>query len=232
MTQTFFDELRALVAGYAPLDLPAPEADLAAWYRALRGEKKQTLTYPRVVLFAGSHAGHDIAPAQAAVAAFGNPDHPVHQLCAAIDTDFSVHDLALEEPVAEMTLDDCAHAVAYGMMMVDEVIDVIGAAAFGAGTEASAAQLLAGLATKGEPLEMLRQHGGREIAATFGVILAARLARLPVVLGGAGAGAALAVLTALRPDAGGHCLNVPGADGALAAARGVERLQQAVRGCL
>ena len=228
MTDTFFAEIRALVAAYQPLDLPPSESDLAAWYRALRGEKKQTLTYPRVVLFAGSHTGFDSAAAQAAVTAFGDESHPVNRLCAAIDTDLSVHDLALEEPVGAMTAEDCAQAVAYGMMMIDEVIDVIGIAAFGAGTAESAARLEAAVAAGGDPLVLVQEHGGREIAATFGAILAARLARVPVVLGGAGALAALAAVRALRDDAGAHCLISPGANGELAAAEGVDRLQQAV----
>lgn len=227
MTNTFFDEIRTLVAACPARDLPTPEQGLAAWYRAVRGEKKQTLTYPRVVLFAGSHAGFDVAPTQAEVQALATEGHPVHRLCAAIDTDFSVHELALEEPVDACGVEDCAQAMAYGMMMVDEVIDVIGVAAFGAGTAESAARLTAAAGTE-DPLVLLQQHGGREIAAAFGVILAARLAQVPVVTGGAGALAALELVKALRADLIGHCLIAGGEDGALAVAEGVARLQNAV----
>jgi nicotinate-nucleotide--dimethylbenzimidazole phosphoribosyltransferase len=229
MTDTFFAEIRTLVAACTVLEVPNPEQDLAAWYHAVRGDKKQTLTYPRVVLFAGSHAGFDLAPTQATVAALATDSHPVHRLCAAIDTDFSVHELALEEPVGALGLHDCAEAVAYGMMMVDEAIDVIGVAAFGAGTVESAARLRGQLGTA-DPLQLLQQQGGREIAAACGVMLAARMARVPVVLGGAGAVVAAELIAALRADLLSHCLIVADADetGALAVAEAVARLQNAV----
>lgn len=58
----------------------------------------------------------------------------------------------------------------------------------------------------GDPLEVLRRLGGREIAAMAGAVLAARLQRIPVIIDGYVATAAAAVLKALRPDALDHCL--------------------------
>ena len=58
----------------------------------------------------------------------------------------------------------------------------------------------------GDPLEVLRRLGGRELAAMAGAILAARLQRIPVLLDGYVASAAAAVLYAIRPDALDHCL--------------------------
>ncbi len=58
----------------------------------------------------------------------------------------------------------------------------------------------------GDPLELLRRLGGRELAAMAGAILAARLQRVPVLLDGYVATAAAAVLHALRPDALDHCV--------------------------
>ena len=57
----------------------------------------------------------------------------------------------------------------------------------------------------GDPLEVLRRLGGREIAALAGAILAARRARVPVLLDGFVVGAAAAVLHSLRADALDHC---------------------------
>jgi nicotinate-nucleotide--dimethylbenzimidazole phosphoribosyltransferase len=56
----------------------------------------------------------------------------------------------------------------------------------------------------GQPLEILRRLGGREIAALTGAILAARERRIPVLLDGFVAGAAAAVLHALEPSALDH----------------------------
>ncbi|KQN92833.1 nicotinate-nucleotide--dimethylbenzimidazole phosphoribosyltransferase [Sphingomonas sp. Leaf231] len=56
------------------------------------------------------------------------------------------------------------------------------------------------------PFERLRRLGGREIAAIAGAILAARAARVPVLLDGFITGAALAPLAAAQPAIVDHCL--------------------------
>ncbi|MDR3508952.1 MAG: nicotinate-nucleotide--dimethylbenzimidazole phosphoribosyltransferase, partial [Caulobacteraceae bacterium] len=56
-----------------------------------------------------------------------------------------------------------------------------------------------------DPLELLRQLGGRESAALAGAILAARIQGVPVLLDGAPALAAAAVLHAVDPQAVIHC---------------------------
>jgi nicotinate-nucleotide--dimethylbenzimidazole phosphoribosyltransferase len=58
----------------------------------------------------------------------------------------------------------------------------------------------------GDPLEVLRRLGGRELAAMAGAVLSARLQRIPVILDGYVATAAAAVLFAMRPDALDHCV--------------------------
>jgi nicotinate-nucleotide--dimethylbenzimidazole phosphoribosyltransferase len=58
----------------------------------------------------------------------------------------------------------------------------------------------------GDPLEVLRRFGGREIAAMAGAILAARVERIPVIVDGFVATSAAAVLHAANPDAIAHCL--------------------------
>ncbi|WP_349360382.1 nicotinate-nucleotide--dimethylbenzimidazole phosphoribosyltransferase [Stappia sp.] len=73
-----------------------------------------------------------------------------------------------------------------------------------------------------DPLEVLRRVGGREIAAMAGAVLAARLQRIPVIVDGFVATAAVAVLHKMDPAALDHCLfshvsAEPGHRGALAA---------------
>jgi nicotinate-nucleotide--dimethylbenzimidazole phosphoribosyltransferase len=58
----------------------------------------------------------------------------------------------------------------------------------------------------GDPLEVLRRLGGRELAAMAGAILAARIARIPVILDGYVVSAAAAVLEVQQPGALDHCL--------------------------
>jgi len=57
-----------------------------------------------------------------------------------------------------------------------------------------------------DPLEALRQVGGREIAALAGAIVAARTQSVPVILGGYGAAMAAAVLHKIDPRAVEHVL--------------------------
>ena len=58
----------------------------------------------------------------------------------------------------------------------------------------------------GDPLEVLRRLGGREVAAMAGAILAARMQRVPVLLDGFVVCAAAAILFALDGRALDHCL--------------------------
>ena len=60
-------------------------------------------------------------------------------------------------------------------------------------------------ATMHDPIEVLRHLGGRELAAICGATVAARMARIPVVLDGYVCGAAAAVLAAFAPGALDHC---------------------------
>jgi nicotinate-nucleotide--dimethylbenzimidazole phosphoribosyltransferase len=58
----------------------------------------------------------------------------------------------------------------------------------------------------GDPLEVLRRVGGREIAAMTGAILAGRTARVPVIVDGYVATSAAAILYAMDKSALDHCL--------------------------
>ncbi len=58
----------------------------------------------------------------------------------------------------------------------------------------------------GDPLEVMRRLGGREICAIAGAIMAARLERVPVMLDGYVVTSAAAILHAIEPHALDHCL--------------------------
>jgi nicotinate-nucleotide--dimethylbenzimidazole phosphoribosyltransferase len=58
----------------------------------------------------------------------------------------------------------------------------------------------------GDPLEVMRRLGGREMWAIAGAIMAARVERVPVILDGFTATAAAAVLHAVDPAAIDHCM--------------------------
>ncbi len=58
----------------------------------------------------------------------------------------------------------------------------------------------------GEPLEILRRLGGRELAAMTGAIIAARHQRVPVVLDGLSSLAAASLVARLVPGGADHCV--------------------------
>jgi nicotinate-nucleotide--dimethylbenzimidazole phosphoribosyltransferase len=61
-------------------------------------------------------------------------------------------------------------------------------------------------AAMSDPFEVLRHLGGLEIAAVAGAVMAARMARTPVVLDGFACTVAAAVLHAADPHALDHCV--------------------------
>jgi nicotinate-nucleotide--dimethylbenzimidazole phosphoribosyltransferase len=155
----------------------------------------------------------------------------LHALVAQADSDFKLYDLALDRPTRDsrhiqaINEIEAARAAAYGMMAVEPGIDIFVTAALGGGAElagiALARALLPGDAPNGgmeligpavarhgaldDPLELLAALGGPDICAILGVILAGRLAGIPVILDGIAAFAAAAVAHRLRPDALAHC---------------------------
>jgi nicotinate-nucleotide--dimethylbenzimidazole phosphoribosyltransferase len=100
---------------------------------------------------------------------------------------------------------------------------VVGAALSAKIAAVDAALALHSDAMQGDPLEALRHVGGRELAALFGAVLAARLRRIPVLLDGFVVGASAAVLARLAPDGLDHCIA-----GHVSAEPGHRRLLQAL----
>ena len=164
----------------------------------------------------------------------------VNQLCRAVDADLRVYEMSLDEPTADFTAgpamseEDCALAIAYGMMAVEPGIDLLAVGEMGIANTTAAAALAPALwggdaadwvgpgtgvagaalaaqdrggrarrwrciaAAAHDPFELLRRLGGRELAAIVGAVMAARRARVPVLLDGYAATAAASVLLASR----------------------------------
>ena len=143
--------------------------------------------------------------------------------------DRPVPDAALAPTMGER---ECAATLAFGMEALAKAPDlvIVGETAAGADRAAGALALAlfggeagdwtssdlvdwtAAAVARGraagtdQPLDWLRQVGGRETAAMAGAIVAARTQKVPVLLDGYAACAAGAVLQALEPGALDHCL--------------------------
>ncbi len=128
--------------------------EIAAWLATWQGRHPPRLEHPRVVVFAGNHgvAARGVSAYPAAVTAqmvqnFIAGGAAINQLCKAFDADLRVYEMALDRPSADFTQgpalgeDECAHAVAYGMMAVEPGLDLLCVGEMGIANTTSAAAL-------------------------------------------------------------------------------------------
>jgi nicotinate-nucleotide--dimethylbenzimidazole phosphoribosyltransferase len=132
--------------------------ELAEWLAAWQGAHPPRMDRPRVAVFAGNHGvaarGVSAYPAevtQQMVQNFIDGGAAINQLCANCDADLRVYELALDQPTADfsqgpaMSEDECARAMAYGMLAVEEGFDVMALGEMGIANTTSAAALCCAL---------------------------------------------------------------------------------------
>jgi nicotinate-nucleotide--dimethylbenzimidazole phosphoribosyltransferase len=132
--------------------------ELAEWLATWQGRHPPRIERPNVSVFAGNHGivakGVAAFPSEvtgAMVKTFAEGGGAINQISAALDADFRVFELALEVPTKDfteapaMTDKDCARAMAYGMMAVEQGVDVIALGEMGIGNTTTAAALCAAL---------------------------------------------------------------------------------------
>ncbi|HWI29849.1 MAG TPA: nicotinate-nucleotide--dimethylbenzimidazole phosphoribosyltransferase [Stellaceae bacterium] len=132
--------------------------ELTQWMATWQGKHPPSAGHPRTAVFAGNHgvAARGVSAYPASVTAqmvknFIDGGAAVNQLCKTVDADLRIYEMALDEPTADFTTgramseEDCALALAYGMMAVEPGIDVIALGEMGIANTTSAAALCAGL---------------------------------------------------------------------------------------
>jgi nicotinate-nucleotide--dimethylbenzimidazole phosphoribosyltransferase len=196
-----FDEIRAVAASLPGSGFTWPSR----------------VAHPRIVLYAATHGiaaglpGGSIQDVTELVEDIVAGRGPLHELTEQADADLRLYDLALDRPTVDFRVGsameelDACRGAAYGMMAVEPGVDIFVVAALGIGAELAGNALAEALAAGGDPLELLAAKGGPDIAAILGVILASRLAGMPLILDGIGAYAAAAVAGRLSADALAHC---------------------------
>src|SRR5881275_457192 len=128
--------------------------ELAGWLATWQGRHPPSLRHPRTVVFAGNHgvAARGVSAYPPAVTAqmvqnFIAGGAAVNQLCKVIDADLRVYEMNLDTPTGDivdgpaMTEEDCARAVAYGMMAVEPGIDALAVGEMGIANTTVAAAL-------------------------------------------------------------------------------------------
>jgi nicotinate-nucleotide--dimethylbenzimidazole phosphoribosyltransferase len=217
MTSSPFDDIRALIAQAPPpnpLKRPAPAdlgdiANLADWITAWRGRAR--VARPILALYAGAHAGGDIAETRAFLEAVSAGDAAISRAAQHLGAGLDVFDLALDRPLPSaaggptMSERECAATMAFGMEVLAKQPDLLILVGVGPGADAAATAVIEALTPGTDALEALRRWGGRETAAVAGAIIGARSQNIPVLLDGLPALAAAAVFHAVEPSAIAHC---------------------------
>jgi nicotinate-nucleotide--dimethylbenzimidazole phosphoribosyltransferase len=132
--------------------------ELAIWLATWQARHPPRLDHPRTLVFAGNHgvAAHGVSAYPASVTAqmvqnFIAGGAAVNQLCRAFDAGLKVYEMNLDTPTGDivvepaMSEEECAKAMAYGMMAVEPGIDALALGEMGIGNTTAAAALCAGL---------------------------------------------------------------------------------------
>jgi nicotinate-nucleotide--dimethylbenzimidazole phosphoribosyltransferase len=128
--------------------------ELAIWLATWQARHPPGLDHPRTVVFAGNHgvAARGVSAYPASVTAqmvqnFIAGGAAVNQLCRIVDADLRVYEMNLDEPTGDivaapaMSEEECAKAIAYGMMAVEPGIDALAVGEMGIGNTTAAAAL-------------------------------------------------------------------------------------------
>ncbi len=190
---------------------PGPDAPAGRATAALRRVRR-----PVVCVWCASYAldGGAAERARARLEHLAAGGGAVSGMARALGAGVEVFDLAVDRPSPDpvrspgdvMGARALAATLAFGLEAVAKSPDLLVIAVDTEGADAAAAALQSALAAEpgADPFRLLRRHGGREIAAAAGAILAARSQRTPVILEGPAPRAAAAVLRTARPDALDH----------------------------
>ena len=128
--------------------------ELSHWLATWQGRHPPRVDHPRTSVFAGNHgvAARGVSAYPPAVTAqmvqnFVAGGAAVNQLCKIVDADLRVYEMNLDQPTADfvdgpaMSEEECAKAMAYGMMAVEPGVDVIALGEMGIANTTSAAAL-------------------------------------------------------------------------------------------
>jgi nicotinate-nucleotide--dimethylbenzimidazole phosphoribosyltransferase len=132
--------------------------ELAIWLATWQARHPPRLGHPRTLVFAGNHgvAARGVSAYPAAVTAqmvqnFIAGGAAINQLCRVVDAGLKVYEMNLDTPTGDIVIEpamseeECAKAMAYGMMAVEPGIDALALGEMGIGNTTSAAALCMGL---------------------------------------------------------------------------------------
>ncbi len=207
---------------------------LSSWLAGWQGTEQPSVAESHINVLISSYKGYDTASVLSFVAKASTGKSAVNALCVDNGIGLRVLEMAPELPYdsnVPWSDAECMAAIAFGMEATAAGGNLLGLASFAPGEHVYAALIISlickqadlqwvkGFFTEDEfqeflatkqntinPLDILVQFGGREIAAAIGAIIAARSARLPVLGEGWAFMAAVATLENLKPNVTDHVM--------------------------
>jgi nicotinate-nucleotide--dimethylbenzimidazole phosphoribosyltransferase len=132
--------------------------ELAIWLATWQGRHPPRLDQPRTAVFAGNHgvaarcvSAYPASVTKQMVQNFIAGGAAVNQLCQVFNVGLKIYEMNLDMPTGDivvepaMSAEECAKAMAYGMMAVEPGIDALAPGEMGIGNTTAAAALCAGL---------------------------------------------------------------------------------------
>lgn len=186
-----------------------------SWLAAWQGKSKIGLRESHICLFSSSYeGGGDEKNAVEFADLAGKGVTPINHLCKDRGLGLRVLELAPSIPFSldtPWTERECMAACAFGMEATAAGGDLLGLSAVSEGANDVAISLIEKIEALGSSessdysvLRCMQENAGREIAALVGAMLAARSRRLPVLVEGWAALAAMKVLHAVDSNAIAH----------------------------
>ncbi len=220
--ETCQNVIAANFSGYKPL-LKNNFSGALAWMAAWQGRSDPSTRESHICIFVSSYdSGHTLDAAIGYADLAGRGDTMLNKLCKDKGVGLRVLELAPSMPhrLGSWSEKECMAACAFGMEATAAGGDLLGLSSVAPGSNEVAQQLLnilkeekpkSGLNDdqrfeKKQLLDALLAQGGREVAALVGAIVAARSRRLPVIVEGWSALAAVFLLWRLDVTSVEHVL--------------------------
>ena len=186
-----FAELHTMLAarpvrGTAPNKAPdfLNDTERPLWQHLAEWRGGKAVTHPRQVFYAASYRTQTAEVTKKYVAQMAQGEHAATRLGALGNCDVRVYEMDLNMPcAAALNESTAAHAISYGLLAVEEGIDLLLLGTLSAGAEKIMTELNEKLqqAKAADVLQLFAAMGGVDLCAALGAALSARMALVPVI---------------------------------------------------
>lgn len=181
------------------------QASFHDWLKTVQGKETPSLTHPRLSLLASFYGdlaqGDAKDKAKQTIASVLENGHMLNQMAQSMDADLRLFEMSELTPDQAFASNHIAHAVSFGMMIAEQGLDLHMVGGLGIGYEGvfKALEDFDSASGKDKAIEFLFHHAGDDVAAICGVIVASRLAQIPVMIYDQAGMAAVCIMAMIDP---------------------------------